>query len=349
MRAIWKGFISFGLVTIPVGVGLAQERSADVSFRTLSRATNRPVKQKRWDQDRDVEVTSDQVVKGWEFAKGQYVPVEDEELERFAARQEKTIEILQFVSIEEVDPVYFDRAYWLEPQERAERPYALLVAAMEKTGKAAIGRFVLSTKEHLVLLRPFEGTMTLETLYYPEDVRLRDHGDIRQRLEGVDVKDAELGMAEQLIEGLTKPFEADAYPNQTRAALLDFLAQKAAGQEPAEVPDAAPQAAPVVDLMAALRASLAAAGGAAPAAAEDDAPQEDVAADAPEEAPPAKRPRAKPAAPRGAKEQLSIEESRLRGMEGGGETPKRGRGGAKAEATADEEAAPARKRTRKAS
>lgn len=315
MRAIWKGYVSFGLVTIPVGVGLAQERSADVSFRTLSRATGKPVKQKRWDVDRDLEVTADDVVKGWEFAKGQYVAVEDEEIERFAARQEKTIEILQFVSMADIDPVYYEKAYWLEPQDRAERPYALLVAAMEKTGRAAIGRFVLSTKEHLVLLRPFEGMLTLETLLYPEDVRIRDHKEIVERVAGVDVKDAELEMAEQLVGSLTRPFDPAEYPNETRKSLLEFLEAKAAGHEPAEEGEEAAQAAPVVDLMAALKASLAAASGPAPTK---------------------KSASAKP------KEQLSIEQSRLRGMQGGGESE------AAAEDDA-EEAAPARKRSRKAS
>lgn len=320
MRAIWKGYVSFGLVTIPVGVGLAQERSADVSFRTLSRATGRPVKQKRWDTDRDVEVTGDEVVKGWEYAKGQYVAVEDDELERFAARQEKTIEILQFVSMADVDPVYYEKAYWLEPQDRAERPYALLVAAMEKTGRAAIGRFVLSTKEHLVLLRPFEGMLTLETLLYPEDVRLRDQKEIVERVSSVDVKEAELEMAEQLVGSLTRPFDPAEYPNETRKSLLEFLEAKAAGREPVETEEAPSQGAPVVDLMAALKASLAAAGGAAPE---------------------------KPTATRRArktKEQLSIDESRLRGMEGGGENES---GGAVDET--ETEAPAARKRTRKAS
>ncbi len=156
MRAIWNGFISFGLVTIPVAVGIAQQRS-DVSFRTLSRATMRPVKQKRWDPENDVEVGPDDTVRGYEVSKGTYMAVEDDELERFSAQQEKTIQILQFVDLSEVDPVYFERAYWLEPKERAERPYALLAAAMRESGRAALGRFVLSTKEHLVLLREVDG------------------------------------------------------------------------------------------------------------------------------------------------------------------------------------------------
>lgn len=291
MRAIWNGFVSFGLVTIPVSVGLAQQRS-DVSFRTLARETGQPVKQKRWDPVNDREVTSDDTVKGWEVAKGRYLPVEDEELEQFAARQEKTIRILQFVDAAEVDPVFFERAYWLEPQERAERPYKLLMTAMEQKGRAAIGRFVLSTKEHLVLLRASDGMLTLETLYYPEDIRLKDRDDISGRLADVDVADAELQMAEQLVEGLARPFEPEAYPNETRKALLDFLQAKAEGTEIAE-PEEAPEPAPVIDLMAALKASLAAAGGGEAPAAAGDGRKKD--------------------------EQLDLEGSRLRGVEGGGE------------------------------
>jgi len=288
MRAIWNGFISFGLVTIPVSVGLAQQRS-DVSFRTLSRATSRPVKQKRWDPERDVEVGQEDTVKGWEVSKGRYLPVEDAELERFGARQEKTIQILQFVELEEVDPVYFERAYWLEPQERAERPYALLAKAMQEQGRAAVGRFVLSTKEHLVLLRASDGMLTLETLYYPEDIRLRDKEEIVDRLEGVEVSDEELAMAQQLVEGLAKPFEPEAYPNETRRALLEFLEAKAGGEELPAVEEA-PEPAPVVDLMAALKASLAASGEGARGGRGSDGD-----------------------------DQLSIEQSRLRGVKGGGE------------------------------
>jgi DNA end-binding protein Ku len=257
MRAIWNGFISFGLVTIPVSVGLAQQRS-DVSFRTLSRANMTPVKQKRWDPERDVEVGGDDTVKGWEVSKGQYVAVEESELERFAARQEKTIRILQFVDVSEVDPVYFERAYWLDPQERAERPYLLLTRAMEQSGRAALGRFVLSTKEHLVLLRATDGMLALQTLYYPEDVRVRDKKEIIERLEGVDVSAEEVAMAEELVAGLAKPFAPEEYPNETRRALVEFLEAKAAGQEIA-TPEEAPAPAPVIDLMAALKASLAAA------------------------------------------------------------------------------------------
>jgi DNA end-binding protein Ku len=331
MRAIWNGFVSFGLVTIPVSVGLAQQRS-DVSFRTLARETGQPVKQKRWDPVNDREVTSDETVKGWEVSKGRYLPVEDEELEQFAARQEKTIRILQFVDAAEVDPVFFERAYWLEPQERAERPYKLLMRAMESKGRAAIGRFVLSTKEHLVLLRASEGMLTLETLYYPEDIRLKDREEISERLADVDVSDAELQMAEQLVEGLARPFEPEAYPNETRKALLDFLHAKAEGTEIAE-PEEAPEPAPVIDLMAALKASLAAAGG-------GDAEAET----------PAEKPAAKPASEtKDGDGQLDIEQSRLRGVEGGGggdgaaKKPARKRASSAKKTAAKSKEAPAKK------
>jgi DNA end-binding protein Ku len=329
VRAIWKGFVSFGLVTIPVSLGVAQQRH-DVSFRTISRKSQVPVKQKRWDPELDIEVGPEDVVKGYEFAKGRYVTVEDEELERFAAQQEKTIEILQFVDLSEVDPVYFERAYWLEPQERAERPYALLIQAMEQTGRAALGRFVLSTKEHLVLLRPHDGALTLETLYHPEDLRISDHREISERVRGVDVREDELAMAEQLVESLTQPFDADRYANKTRIALLDFLQAKAEGEEPVAV-EAPREPAAVVDLMAALKASLAAAG-------EDEG----------DEQAPAARSSAtgrKGGGRGGKKDQLSIEQGRLRTVPGGKRSAK-----VKAEPEAEqEEAQPARRRSRKAS
>lgn len=256
MRAIWKGFISFGLVTIPVAIGNAQQRR-DVSFRNLSRQSLVPVKQRRWDPVRDVEVGPDDLIKGYEISKGRFVTVEDDELTRFSAKQERTVEILEFVDAGQVDPVFFERTYWIEPQERAERPYALLLRAMERSGRAAIGRFVLSTKEHLVLVRPVGGALALETLHYVDDLRLDEREEIADRVAGVEVRDDELAMADQLIGALTHDFDASKYTNETRAALLAFLEAKADGQEPV-IPEDAAEPAPVVDLMAALKASLAA-------------------------------------------------------------------------------------------
>lgn len=324
MRAIWKGFVSFGLVTIPVAIGNAQQRK-EISFRNLSRESMVPVKQKRWDPVRDVEVASlDELVKGYEISKGRFVTIEDDELERFSAKQEKTIEILEFVDIDDVDPVYFERTYWVEPQERAERPYALLLRAMERSGRAAIGKFVLSTKEHLVLMRAMDGALVIETLFYPEDIRIGEQKEIAERLKGIEVKDEELAMADQLIGALTHEFDATKYRNETRRALLEFLEAKADGQAPV-IPDQIAEPAPVVDLMAALKASLAA-GGTTPA----DAPAAD-------EAKPAARKRSTK------KDQLSIDEAKLRRVEGDGkesETPA---------ANMSDTAEPARSRRKRAS
>lgn len=324
MRAIWKGFISFGLVTIPVGIGNAQQRR-DVSFRNLSRESMVPVKQKRWDPVTDAEVGAEDLVKGYEVSKGRFVTVEDDELARFAAKQERTIEILEFVDADQVDPVFYEKTYWVEPQERAERPYALLLQAMERSGRAAIGRFVLSTKEHLVLLRPMNGALAIETLYYVDDLRLSDQREIAERVAAVEIKPEELAMADQLIAALTHEFDASKYRNETREALVAFLEAKADGQEPI-IPEDVSEPAPVVDLMAALKASLAGAG--APAAADDGADEE-----------------AKPAAKRSSraakKDQLSIEEARLRGIEGEGQDSD--------EAASKTDAAPARTRKRRAS
>ncbi len=292
MRAIWKGFISFGLVTIPVAIGNAQQRK-DVSFRNLSRESLVPVRQKRWDPITDREVGPDDLVKGYEVSKGRFVTVEDDELARFAAKQERTIEILEFVDASEVDPVFYERTYWVEPQERAERPYALLLRAMERSGRAAIGRFVLSTKEHLVLMRPVGGALAIETLHYVDDLRLDERAEIADRVAAVEVRDEELTMADQLIDALTHDFDASKYTNETRASLLAFLEAKADGQEPILAEDVA-EPAPVVDLMAALKASLAAS------------------------PPDAETPPAAPGSPR-ERDQLSIEQAGLRRVAQAGE------------------------------
>lgn len=292
MRAIWKGFISFGLVTIPVAIGNAQQRK-DVSFRNLSRESLVPVRQKRWDPITDREVGPDDLVKGYEVSKGRFVTVEDDELARFAAKQERTIEILEFVDASEVDPVFYERTYWVEPQERAERPYALLLRAMERSERAAIGRFVLSTKEHLVLMRPVGGALAIETLHYVDDLRLDERAEIADRVAAVEVRDEELTMADQLIDALTHDFDASKYTNETRASLLAFLEAKADGQEPILAEDVA-EPAPVVDLMAALKASLAAS------------------------PPDAETPPAAPGSPR-ERDQLSIEQAGLRRVAQAGE------------------------------
>src|SRR5881398_3627415 len=209
MRTIWNGSISFGLVNIPVGLALATQRQ-DVSFRTLHRECGTPIKQKRFCPVHERDVESDELVRGWEVAKGQFVFVEDADLEAIEQHDtSRSIEISRFVRLEEVDPVFFDRTYFLVPAaaEAARRPYVLLLEAMKEAGVAALGRFVLAGKEKLCLIRPMGDALALETLFVNEDVK--DHGEIDEAVATSEVKEPELDLAKQIIASLAAPFEPE--------------------------------------------------------------------------------------------------------------------------------------------
>ena len=195
MRTIWNGSINFGLVNIPIGLAVAQQRK-DTSFRTLHRECGTPIKQKRYCPFHERDVEADELVKGWEFAKGQFVMVEESDLEAVALQRSQSIDILRFVPIEQVDPIYFDRAYYLAPAdaEAQRRPYVLLLRAMQDAKMAAVGKFVLWGKENLCLIRPLGDSLALETLYYAEDVRARE--EIDASVGEIDVKGPELDMAQ---------------------------------------------------------------------------------------------------------------------------------------------------------
>jgi len=263
MRTTWNGSISFGLVNIPVGLAPAtapSARQSDVQFRQLHRECLTPIKQKRWCPFHDVEVGPDEIVRGWEIAKGQFVPIEDEELEAIEQRDtSKLIEITSFVHESEVDPVYYDRTYYLVPGgvEAQRRPYALLLEAMKQAGVAGLGSFVLAGKEKLCLIRPKGEALALETLFVAEDVKAQD--EIDEAVAGTTVKKEELALAQQLIGGLEGSFDPSELKSEYRASLRELLEAKAEGYElPAVEPE--PAEAPVIDLMEALRASVEAAG-----------------------------------------------------------------------------------------
>src|ERR687884_1542342 len=211
MRTIWNGSISFGLVNIPVGLALAttpKAKQSDVSFRTLHRECKTPIRQKRWCPTHDREVGPDEIVKGWEVAKGEFVVVEDADLEAIAQNDDsRSIEITRFVQLGEVDPVYLDRTYYLAPATApaARRPYVLLLRAMHETGMAAIGKFVLWGKENLCLIRPHGDALALETLFFAEDVRPR--AEIEEAVGETDVQRAELDLARQVIASLEGEFD----------------------------------------------------------------------------------------------------------------------------------------------
>ena len=262
MRTTWNGSISFGLVSIPVGLAPATKpaaRQSDVSFRMLHRECGTPIKQKRWCPVHERDVESDELVRGWEVAKGQFVTVEDAELEAIEQRDtSRSIEISRFVRLVEVDPVYFDRTYYLVPAgaEAQRRPYALLHEAMKDAGVAALGRFVLAGKEKLCLIRPMGDALALETLFVHADVK--DHDEIDEAVTGSEVKKPELELAKQIISSLEGEFDPEALRSEYRESLRELLEAKLEGVEiTAPEPDDAQ--APVVDLMEALRASVAAA------------------------------------------------------------------------------------------
>jgi DNA end-binding protein Ku len=254
MRTIWNGSISFGLVNIPVGLALATQRQ-DVSFRTLHRECGTPIKQKRWCPVHERDVEADELVKGWEFAKGQYVLVEDSDFEAVALKRSQSIEILRFVRLEDVDPVYFDRTYYLAPAgaEAQRRPYVLLLRAMEQSGMAAVGKFVLWGKENLCLLRAREGALVLETLFFADDVRSK--AEIEEAVAETDVRDPELQLAEQVIASLAGEWVPEDFENEYRRELAQMLEAKVAGQE-IVAPEPVAET-PVIDLMEALRQSVA--------------------------------------------------------------------------------------------
>ena len=255
MRSIWKGTISFGLVNIPIALGVATQRS-DVKFRTLDAESKQPIRQQMVSEARDDAVVERaETIKGYEVGKGQFVVVTDEELESVAVERRRTIDIVSFIDIEEVDPVYYDRTYYVAPQEAANKPYALLLQALKETGKAAVGKLVLSSKEHLVLLRPAGDALAIELLFYPEDVRLSTREEIEEIVHDTKVADQELEMAKQLVESLSRPFDAAEFENEHKRDLMALIEKKLAGEE-IEVAPEPEERAPVPDLMAALQASL---------------------------------------------------------------------------------------------
>jgi DNA end-binding protein Ku len=259
MRTIWNGSINFGLVNIPVGLALATKpvaRQSDVSFRTLHRECGTPIKQKRWCPVHDREVSADELVKGWEVAKGEFVFVEDEDLEAITVQDDsRAIEIQRFVPLEELDPIYFDRTYYLAPASAAaqRRPYVLLLRAMQETGMGGLGRFVLRGQEHFSLIRPYDNALALETLFVAEDVR--SAAEVEEAVGDIEVKEAEMELARQVIDSLAGDFEPTELVSEYRRDLRSMLEAKLAGEE-IKRPEPEPEEAPVIDLMEALRQSV---------------------------------------------------------------------------------------------
>ena len=260
MRTTWNGSISFGLVNIPIGLAPATKpaaRQSDVSFRLLHRECKTPIKQKRWCPVHDREVGPDEIVKGWEISKGEFVIVEEADLEALERDStSRAIDITGFVPEDSVDPIYFDRTYFLVPAAAvaARRPYILLQHAMQETGMAALGRFVLAGKEKLCLIRAQGEALALETMYLAEDVYSR--AEIDEAVAEAEVKDAEVALARQIIDSLVTEFRpAEQLTSEYREDLRELLEAKLKGQEVVR-PEPVEEEPVAVDLMEALRRSV---------------------------------------------------------------------------------------------
>jgi len=247
-RPIWSGTISFGLVSVPVRMFSATE-SKELRFHFLDKRDLQPIGYEKVRRDTGKPVDPDDIVRGFEVEKGQYVTLEEEDLDRLDIELTKTIDILDFVDLDEIDPIYFRKAYYLTPQEDAEKPYRLLVRALEDTGKVGIAKVVIRNKQHLAALRSWNGTLVLETMYYADEVRQPEKVDGKARLQKPEVD-----MAKSLVENLSEPFKPDKYDDTYRKELLDLLRAKAKGK-PLPEPEAAEEG-EVVDLLAALRESV---------------------------------------------------------------------------------------------
>jgi DNA end-binding protein Ku len=251
MRPIWSGAISFGLVSVPVRMFPATE-SKELRFHFLHRKDLTPIAYEKVRRDDREPVDPDEIVRGFEIEKGRYVPLDEEDLDRLDIELTHSIDICDFVSLDEIDPVFFRKAYYLLPAEGAEKPYRLLVRALEETGKVGIAKVVIRNKQHLAAVRPYEGLLVLETMYYADEVRKPEalDGD----LGAAKLQKAEVEMAKSLVENLSEPFKPEKYDDQYRNELLDLIRAKAEGQplpEPREE-----EGGEVVDLMTALRESV---------------------------------------------------------------------------------------------
>jgi DNA end-binding protein Ku len=254
-RAIWSGSISFGLVNIPVKLYNAVARKS-VSFHQIDARTGARVKMRRVSAADGTEVPYEQIVKGYELSPEHYVLVDPAELEGLDPEASRTIDIEEFIDLSDIDPIFFDTPYYVAPVKAAEKPYALLVRAMDEQDKVAIARFVLRTKQYLAALRPKDGKLLLSTMVYADELAPADEIAELASLGEVPVSDKELAMAKQLIASLATEFQPERFRDEYRERVLELIERKAEG-EPLVVASAPADDGAVVDLMAALEASVA--------------------------------------------------------------------------------------------
>jgi DNA end-binding protein Ku len=255
-RAIWSGAISFGLVNIPVKLYSAVSRKT-VRFHQIDAESGQRIRQQRVNPSGD-EVPYEQIVKGYEISPERYVTITPEELESLEPQKTRTIDIEEFVDLEQIDPIYYDHPYYLAPDKGAAKAYKLLLDAMEEADKVAIARVVIRSKENLVALRSYRGAITMETMLFPDEVTQPESIEELAAVDGeVKTTKRELDMAKQLIESLSGDFDPSGYRDEYRERVLDLIERKAAG-ETIKIEEPVAETKEVPDLMAALEASISA-------------------------------------------------------------------------------------------
>ena len=281
-RAIWKGAVSFGMVAIPVKVYNATD-SKDIPFVTLHSSCGSRIKQRHYCPHHEAIIDQSEEVRAYEYAKEQYVVMEPADFDNLPVPSKHTIEISQFVQLEAIDPMYYDRSYALEPEGVGVKPFYLLKKALESTSRVAIAKVSLRQKEHICCLRPYEHGLLLETMHYPDEIRGTNELNLPE--EQAALSDAEVNMAVALIDQLTAEFSPEIHADQYRFALERVIEAKLGTPQVAATPPPTPQG-KVGDLMEALRASIEAAKRGNPATVDAPPPAEQVESQNQEEAAP---------------------------------------------------------------
>jgi DNA end-binding protein Ku len=253
MHTMWKGSISFGLVNIPIKLHTATE-DKDIKLRTLHNKCHAPIKYEKICTVCEEEVKPEDIVKAYEYTKGKFVVLDHEDLEKLRKEnEEKAVEIIDFVKMEEIDPIYFDRSYYMSPNEGGSKAYSLLRKALQESQKVGIAKIIIRSKEQMAVIRVYDNTLVMETIHFPDEVRRA--GDVPNVPSDDKVTDKELDTAIMLIDQLTSEFEPEKYTDEYRTALLELIESKRTGQETV-TPTAKETPSNVTDLMAALQASI---------------------------------------------------------------------------------------------
>jgi DNA end-binding protein Ku len=248
--SVWKGHLTFGLVSFPVRL-FSAARGETISFNLLHKPDHSRIKQVIYCQAEDKPVPRSELVKGYEYEKDRYVEIDDEEIKKVAPKTAKVMEILEFVKADQVDPIYLESSYYMGPDEGGEKPYALLFEALRETKYYGIAKIAMHNREHIVILRPGNKGVLLHTMYYTDEIRQVEEF----RTDTSQVKEKELALAKMLIESLIADFEPQKYSDTYRANLQQLIQAKLEGHKVVETPT--PHIAPVIDIMEALKKSLA--------------------------------------------------------------------------------------------